>query len=52
MKKYGTYKAKLTRIADIEYVLALLSWDQEVYMPEKGADYRAQQYIYPFGHCT
>ena len=43
MKKYDSYKAKLAKIADIEYTLAVLGWDQETYMPEKGADFRAQQ---------
>ncbi len=43
MKKYDSYKAKLSKIADLEYTLAVLGWDQETYMPEKGADFRAQQ---------
>lgn len=41
--KYKAYKERLTKIADIGYSIALLSWDQETYMPEKGAGFRAQQ---------
>ncbi len=41
--KYKAYKSRLTKIADIGYSIALLSWDQETYMPEKGAGFRAQQ---------
>ncbi|NNM94704.1 MAG: carboxypeptidase M32 [Bacteroidia bacterium] len=40
---YTEYKLRLTKIADISYTAALLSWDQETYMPEKGAGFRAQQ---------
>ncbi len=43
MKKYEAYKTHLARMADLEYSLAVLGWDQETYMPEKGADFRAQQ---------
>lgn len=43
MKKYEAYKTHLTRMADLEYTLAVLGWDQETYMPDKGADFRAQQ---------
>lgn len=41
--KYKAYKERLTKIADIGYSIALLGWDQETYMPEKGAGFRAQQ---------
>lgn len=41
--KYKAYKERLTKIADISYTTAVLSWDQETYMPEKGAGFRAQQ---------
>lgn len=41
--KYKAYKERLTTIADIGYSIALLGWDQETYMPEKGAGFRAQQ---------
>ena len=33
----------LSKFADINYASGLLQWDQEVYMPEKGAEMRAQQ---------
>ncbi len=41
--KYEAYKERLVEIADIGYSTAILSWDQETYMPEKGAGFRAQQ---------
>ena len=41
--KYKAYKERLTKIADISYSIGLLGWDQETYMPEKGAGFRAQQ---------
>lgn len=40
---YNNYKTQLAKIADISYTIALQSWDQETYMPEKGAAFRAQQ---------
>jgi len=43
MTKYESYKSRLARIADLGYTMALQGWDQETYMPEKGADFRAQQ---------
>jgi len=43
MSKYEEYKSRLAKIADIGYSIALQGWDQETYMPEKGADFRAQQ---------
>ena len=42
-KKYGDYTAHLKKIADIRYSIAVLQWDQETYMPQKGASFRAQQ---------
>jgi carboxypeptidase Taq len=33
----------MQKIADVNYSSAVLQWDQEVYMPEGGAKYRAQQ---------
>ena len=33
----------MRKIADIQYASALLNWDQETYMPPKGAAFRAQQ---------
>lgn len=40
---YEKYRAHLQKIADINYASAVLNWDQETYMPPKGAAYRAQQ---------
>ena len=41
--KYDAYKERLTKIADIGYSIGVLGWDQETYIPEKGAEKRAQQ---------
>ena len=43
MNTYQDYKNHLSKIADVEYSIAVLNWDQEVFMPEKGAKHRAQQ---------
>lgn len=43
MTKYLKYKEHLRKIADVNYASAVLNWDQETYMPTKGADFRAQQ---------
>jgi len=43
MKDYQDYKNHLKKIADVEYAIAVLNWDQEVMMPEKGAENRARQ---------
>lgn len=43
MKPYEAYKSQMRKAADINYASAVLSWDQECYMPEKGAEFRAQQ---------
>jgi len=43
MTTYQDYKNHCSKIADIEYALSVLNWDQEVFMPEKGAKHRAQQ---------
>jgi len=40
---YLAFKAHMQKIADVAYSIALLSWDQETYMPEKGGSFRAQQ---------
>jgi carboxypeptidase Taq len=42
-KRYQDYKTHLQKIADVKYALAVLQWDQETYMPAKGAGFRAQQ---------
>ena len=43
MNLYEEYKNQMQRIADVNYSSALLSWDQETYMPEGGAELRARQ---------
>ncbi len=40
---YETYRQYMRRLADIRSALALMQWDQETYMPVKGAAFRAQQ---------
>ncbi len=40
---YKKFKKKYQKIADVSYSIALLNWDQETYMPKKGAQKRAQQ---------
>ncbi|GAB4255856.1 MAG: carboxypeptidase M32 [Vicingaceae bacterium] len=42
-KLYQDFKKYLSKVADIENSLAILSWDQEVNMPKNGASFRAQQ---------
>lgn len=41
---YEGYKNHLQKIAHLNSAIALLSWDQEIYMPEKGSSVRAQQF--------
>ncbi|MFN4234738.1 MAG: carboxypeptidase M32 [Bacteroidia bacterium] len=40
---YQLYHEKLKKISDIIYAANVLQWDQETYMPPKGATLRAQQ---------
>jgi carboxypeptidase Taq len=40
---YGKYQELMRKIADVNYAGSVLNWDQETYMPPKGADIRAQQ---------
>ena len=40
---YEQYRSKMHRIADIRYANAVLQWDQETYLPPKGASFRGQQ---------
>jgi carboxypeptidase Taq len=40
---YNDYKATMRKIADVKYASAVLQWDQETYLPLKGADFRGQQ---------
>lgn len=40
---YQAYVARMRKIADVKYALAVLQWDQETYLPARGANFRAQQ---------
>jgi carboxypeptidase Taq len=40
---FETYRQHMRKLADIRAALALMQWDQETYLPPKGADFRAQQ---------
>ncbi|HEV3252588.1 MAG TPA: carboxypeptidase M32 [Puia sp.] len=40
---YGEYKKHMRRIADIKNASAVLEWDQETYLPSRGAGMRGQQ---------
>jgi carboxypeptidase Taq len=40
---YTEYKTRLQKIADVKYAAAVLQWDQETYLPPKGADARTSQ---------
>jgi carboxypeptidase Taq len=40
---YTEYVTIMQKAADLNYASAVLGWDQEVYMPAKGADARARQ---------
>jgi len=42
-ERYETYREHMQKLADIRAALAIMQWDQETYMPEKGADFRARQ---------
>jgi carboxypeptidase Taq len=40
---YQDLQTHMQRIADVVYAASALAWDQETYLPEKGADFRAGQ---------
>jgi carboxypeptidase Taq len=40
---YTDYIDRMQKIADVKYSAALLQWDQETYLPEKGAAFRGRQ---------
>jgi carboxypeptidase Taq len=40
---YESYRQHMRKLADIRAALALMQWDQEIYLPSKGAGFRAQQ---------
>lgn len=41
--KYNDFVHRMRRIADVRYANAVLQWDQETYLPPKGAALRGQQ---------
>ncbi len=40
---YQDYADHMRKIADVKFALAVLQWDQETYLPPKGAAFRGQQ---------
>ena len=40
---YSQYLERMHRIADVRNASAILQWDQETYLPPKGAKFRGQQ---------
>lgn len=40
---YRAYETKMQKIADVKYSSAVLQWDQETYLPPKGAAMRGRQ---------
>ena len=40
---YKDYVTAMRKIADVKYASAVLQWDQETYLPAKGAGFRGQQ---------
>ncbi len=40
---YQQYTTKMRRIADVKNTLAVMQWDQETYLPPKGAELRGEQ---------
>jgi carboxypeptidase Taq len=42
-ERYSEYRERMRKIADVRSANALLQWDQETYLPPKGAALRGQQ---------
>ncbi len=42
-ERYESYRQHMRKLADVRAALALMQWDQETYLPSKGANFRAQQ---------
>ncbi len=40
---YSAYRDRMRKIADIKNAVAILQWDQETYLPVKGAAFRGRQ---------
>jgi carboxypeptidase Taq len=43
MNAFENFSTHLAKIADVAFSASVLSWDQETYMPEKGAEKRGRQ---------
>ena len=43
MNLYQQYADTMRKIADINYAGAVLSWDNEVYLPKEGMQFRSRQ---------
>jgi carboxypeptidase Taq len=43
MNFYSAYLIKMKELAELAGISSLLSWDQEIYLPHKSGDFRAQQ---------
>jgi carboxypeptidase Taq len=43
MNYYSAYLTKMKELAELAGISSLLSWDQEIYLPQKSGDFRAQQ---------
>ena len=43
LQLYAQYRSKMRLITDVRSAHAVLQWDQETYMPPKGAGFRGQQ---------
>lgn len=41
--QYNEYQSKMQKIADVRNAAAVLEWDMETYLPEKGSDIRGKQ---------
>lgn len=41
--QYAEYASRMKKIADVRYASAVLQWDQETYLPPKGAAARSRQ---------
>jgi carboxypeptidase Taq len=42
-EQYELYQEHMRKLADVRAALALMQWDQETYLPKKGAAFRARQ---------
>jgi len=43
MNYYSAYSIKMKELAELAGISSLLSWDQEIYLPSKSGEFRAQQ---------